>query len=194
MTDIGIDEDNQNDFLDYADMLQRAKSESENNDFLTFFSWFVRESGVLKYFLGHADSSIGIGKIEKLFDEIRKESLARTEFSFADFIQYLNILKKHNIAMNMTNALSDGVQMMTFHGSKGLEFETVYIIKSLQKRRMGAEIALPFEDFSDGATDDERRLLYVAITRAKHECYISSHILNAEGKEKNASATKSTSS
>ncbi len=188
MTDIGIDENNQNDFLDYADMLQRARSVSENEDFLTFFSWFMRESGVLKYFLGQADSSIGIGKIEKLFDEIRRESLARAEFSFTDFIQYLNTLKKHNIAMNMTNVLSDGVQMMTFHGSKGLEFDVVYIIKSLQKRKMGAEISLPFEDFSDGTTDDERRLLYVAITRAKHECYLSSHILNAEGKEKNASA------
>lgn len=188
MDDMGIDKNHQNDFLDYVDMLLRAKLKSENSDFLTFFSWFVRESGVLKYFLGHTDSSIGIGKIEKLFDEIRKESLARTEFTFADFIQYLNTLKKHNIAMNMTNALSDGVQMMTFHGSKGLEFETVYIIKSLQKRKIGAEISLPFEDFSSGSNDDERRLLYVAITRAKHECYISSAILNAEGKEKNPSA------
>jgi DNA helicase-2/ATP-dependent DNA helicase PcrA len=89
--------------------------------------------------------------------------------------------------MNITNTLSEGVQMMTFHGSKGLEFETVYIIKALQKRKMGAEIALPFEDFSDGEVEDERRLLYVAITRAKHECYISSHILNVEGKEQNES-------
>lgn len=186
--ELGINDEQVQKFTHYADFLVQAKSFSENEDFLTFFSWFVRESGVLTYFLAQADSSIGIAKIEKLFDEIKKESLARQEFGFVDFIQYLNTLKKHNIAMNMTNALSEGVQMMTFHGSKGLEFETVYIIKALQKRKMGSEITLPFEDFSDGESEDERRLLYVAITRAKNECYLSSHILNAEGKEKNESA------
>ncbi len=188
LLDIGLGKEDTKKFIDYANFLASAKSQSENEDFLSFFSWFIRESGFLKYVLEQADSSIGVAKIEKLFDEIRKESFSRKDFNFSNFIHYLNTLKKHNIAMNMTNMLSDGVQLMTFHGSKGLEFETVYIIKALQKRKVASEISLPFEDFSDGEVDDERRLLYVAITRAKHECFISSHIFNEEGKEKNASA------
>ncbi len=184
---IGVDKDTIEKFLAYADFLARAKIFSENNDFIQFFSWFLRESGFLSYILQQADSSIGIAKIEKLFDEIKKESLARQHFEFSDFIRYLDTLKKHHIAMNITNTLSEGVQLMTFHGSKGLEFERVYIIKALQKKKQGLEIPLAFDNFHHGDIDDERRLFYVAMTRAKHECFISSHIFNAEGKEQNES-------
>ena len=55
------------------------------------------------------------------------------------------------------------VDLMTAHGSKGLEFESVWII--------GAE-----EDTfpaKDGALEEERRLMYVAMTRAKRELCIS---------------------
>jgi len=184
---LGLSEEKQKQFLNFAQMLTDAKRKSENTDFISFFSWFIRHSGMLNYVLGHLDSAQGIAKVEKLFDEIKKESLARDQFEFSDFIHYLNTLKKHSIPMNMGNTMTNGVQLMTFHGSKGLEFDVVYIIKALQKRKMGSDIWLPFEDFGDGDIDDERRLLYVAITRAKHECYISSHILNQEGKEKNES-------
>lgn len=187
LADIGISDDMQEKIFSFARMLEKAKSESMNNDFVSFFSWFIRESGFLKYILGQSNSSLGITKIEKLFDEIKKESLARGTLSFEDFIIYLNTLKKHNIPMNITNMLASGVQLMTFHGSKGLEFDTVYIIKALQKSKRGNEISLPFDDFTEGGIDDERRLLYVAITRAKKECYISSYIMNEEGKEKNTS-------
>ena len=184
---IGVDDAEAEKFSSYADFLAEAKTFSENNDFVHFFSWFLRESGVLKYMLQQADSSVGITKIEKLFDEIKKESLARQDFEFSDFIRYLDTLKKHHIAMNITNTLSEGVQLMTFHGSKGLEFERVYIIKALQKKKQGSEIPLAFDSFHHGDIDDERRLFYVAMTRAKHECFISSHIFNAEGKESNES-------
>ena len=187
LREIGISESEQALFISFSQMIQRAKSESENNDFLTFFSYFIRESGFLKYILGQPDSSMGISKIEKLFDEIKKETSTRPDFSFSDFIHYLNSLKKHNISMNITNTFSRGVQLMTFHGSKGLEFDCVYIIKALQKRKIANEISLPFMDFTDGESDDERRLMYVAITRAKKECYLSSHTLNAEGREQNPS-------
>ncbi len=187
MKDLGINDVEIKKFIEYSNFLLQAKSFSENEDFITFFSWFIRESGILKYFLSQKDSQYGITKLEKLFNEIRRESYMRNEFSLGDFIDYLNTLKKHNITMNVVDINSEGVQLMTFHGSKGLEFETVYIIKALNKSKISKDISLPFDDFSDGDIDDERRLIYVAITRAKHECYISSYITNSEGKEKTQS-------
>lgn len=61
---------------------------------------------------------------------------------------------------------TDGVALMTFHSAKGLEFDTVFIIDAMEglapsKR---AKTASDFEE--------ERRVFYVAMTRAKEELYI----------------------
>lgn len=62
-----------------------------------------------------------------------------------------------------------GVRLMTIHASKGLEFHTVFIT--------GLEQGLfPHQGFgSDEGRDDEeeRRLCYVALTRAEHKLYLS---------------------
>jgi DNA helicase-2/ATP-dependent DNA helicase PcrA len=187
LKDLNISQGNIQKLIFFSKMLSLQKVSAENRDFLSFFSDCVREVGFLKYILGQANSVLGLHKLEKLFNEIKKESHSRTHFGFDDFIHYLNTLQKHGISMNITNSIAKGIQLMTFHGSKGLEFEVVYIIRALQKRAMGNEISLPFREFSDGTTDDERRLFYVAITRAKKECLISSHIFNEEGREKNRS-------
>ena len=187
LSDAGIQTDRQHLFTDFVQMLKDQKAKSEGVDVVTFFSDFVRESGFLKYILAQKNSVLGLKKIEKLFDELKKESASRTAFTLDDFVNYLITMKKHGITMNVTSTLSDGVSLMTLHGSKGLEFDTVYLVKALQKKKMGREITLPFADFDEGGTEDERRLFYVAVTRAKKNCFISSFVYNEDGREKNRS-------
>ena len=77
--------------------------------------------------------------------------------SLRGFLEYINnpINKKNN---------DDGIKMMTIHGSKGLEFDTVFIV--------GIEDG----KFPSMKSDllEEVRLMYVAITRAKKNLYMSS--------------------
>jgi DNA helicase-2/ATP-dependent DNA helicase PcrA len=187
LLDAGIQQDTIQKYSDFVEMLKNQKRLSEDIDAVSFFSGFVRESGFLKYILSQPQSVLGLQKIEKLFDELKKESGARNEFTLHDFVQYLQTMKKHGITMNITNSLSEGVTLCTFHGSKGLEFDTVYMIKALKKRKMGSEISLPFPDFDEGGIEDERRLFYVAVTRARKNCLVSSFIFNEEGREKTRS-------
>jgi len=187
LLDAGVLQERLEKYSNFVVMLKKQKRASQETDAVSFFSDFVRQSGFLKYILGHKQSVLALQKIEKLFDELKKESMARSEFTLADFVQYLATMKKHGITMNITNNLSDGITLSTFHGSKGLEFDTVYMIKALKKRKMGSEISLPFDDFDDGGIDDERRLFYVAVTRARKNCLISSFIYNEEGREKTRS-------
>lgn len=175
------------DFQKLSTFLQEAKTKSENENFLEFFSFVIRESGFLGYLLAQDNSVFALAKLEKLFDEVKKEFYARDGFGFAEFIQYLDALKKYNIRMNVSPARNAGVQLMTFHGAKGLEFDTVYIVRTLDKRKVPTEIKLPFGDFVSGETDDERRLMYVALTRARKNVLLSSYIENEEGKEKTRS-------
>lgn len=59
----------------------------------------------------------------------------------------------------------DGVSMLTIHKSKGLEFKNVFVI-GVENYIMPAKLA-------DGNIEEERRLLYVAMTRAKTNLYLS---------------------
>lgn len=187
LIDAGIIQERLENYAEFVAMLKEQKRISEDTDAVSFFSDFVRESGFLKYILSQEQSVLGLQKIEKLFDELKKEASARKEFALADFMNYLATMKKHGITMNITNSLSDGVTLSTFHGSKGLEFDTVYMIKALKKRKMGSEITLPFANFDEGGIEDERRLFYVAVTRARKNCLISSYVFNEEGREKTRS-------
>src|SRR5690606_41535183 len=58
-----------------------------------------------------------------------------------------------------------GVQLLTMHSAKGLEFDKVVVIQV---------IAGTCPSANAGNVDEERRLMYVAITRARDHLYVSS--------------------
>ena len=63
---------------------------------------------------------------------------------------------------------TDAVQLMTVHAAKGLEFDTVFI-SGLEEGRFPSELSLREHD----GVQEERRLMYVAITRAKRRLYLT---------------------
>ncbi|MFA6458857.1 MAG: UvrD-helicase domain-containing protein [Candidatus Paceibacterota bacterium] len=70
---------------------------------------------------------------------------------------------------------SDAVKLMTVHSSKGLEFDTVFIAGLEQE-------LFPFQhmdenNLSETESEEERRLFYVALTRAKKKVYLSYTII-----------------
>ena len=70
------------------------------------------------------------------------------------------------IAELKKEGLYGSVRLMTFHGAKGLEFDKVYII-------CANEGITPWKLASDERElEEERRMFYVAMTRARHELHI----------------------
>ena len=69
------------------------------------------------------------------------------------------------------NELSEGsgVNLLTVHASKGLEFTEVYIIDLMDGRFPNTKLM----GKSGGSIEEERRLFYVAVTRAKEKLYLS---------------------
>ena len=61
-----------------------------------------------------------------------------------------------------------GVSLMSIHASKGLEFEEVYIIDLMDGRFPNKTLIS-----KGGSIEEERRLFYVAVTRAKDILYLS---------------------
>ena len=71
---------------------------------------------------------------------------------------------------NMMNEKSNNVKLMTIHSSKGLEFNTVFVV-GVEKGYY--PIFHPSIKDRKKHEEEERRMFYVAITRAKQNCFIS---------------------
>lgn len=71
----------------------------------------------------------------------------------------------------------DAVQLTTIHASKGLEFPHVFLVGTEE------EILPHKESIDTDKVDEERRLMYVAITRAKKQLYISYCLKRRRGQE-----------
>ncbi len=101
------------------------------------------------------------------------------------FIEFINLHRSIGSGITSTRSASqkdNAVQLMTVHKSKGLEFDTVYIVNAVdntwgertrsRSRLIGYPENLPLAPIGD--TSDERlRLFYVGATRAKNELFIS---------------------
>lgn len=73
----------------------------------------------------------------------------------------------NQIVLNSAESTSgEGVNLLTIHASKGLEFESVYIIDLMDGRFPNFKLMA-----KTGSLEEERRLFYVATTRAKRNLY-----------------------
>ncbi|MFZ3011378.1 MAG: ATP-dependent DNA helicase [Minisyncoccia bacterium] len=167
--------------------LKELKIESNNQSFPDFFKVFLEKIGYLKYMISSVDSRIQLVKLDKFLDEIKKQNETKKNYDTTDFIYFIDSFIKYNLDIKSTDPeIIEGVSLMTAHGSKGREFEHVYIInatrKSWESRRGENNISLPIYQY-DGDIKDERRLFYVAMTRAKHTLSISFGRTDNDGKE-----------
>lgn len=81
---------------------------------------------------------------------------------------FLDFVNKYEVQNNKKRKLSviDAVNMMTVHASKGLEFEVVFVI-GLQEGQFPHN-----KNLHADSVEEERRLMYVAMTRAKKQLYL----------------------
>ncbi|MEK7502915.1 MAG: ATP-dependent helicase, partial [Patescibacteria group bacterium] len=139
---------------------------SRNLNFTDFFQKIIQESGFLANVMRRKDAVEKINKLNSLFEEVKMLARSRKNYSISDFISYLEALEKHGVLIKKTPSLKlkANVRLMTAHRSKGQEFEYVYIAGAADGHWGGG--------FGQ-SDDDERRLFYVALTRAKNGITIS---------------------
>ncbi|WP_254871013.1 UvrD-helicase domain-containing protein [Bacillus sp. Marseille-Q1617] len=123
--------------------------------------------------------------------ELIKEMLTELEGSakrfetISSFISFIDEMKaKYEEVYQDKSGESDSVSLMTIHRSKGLEFPVVFLIgaiegnlphsSALNAGKLEDKIYKESAHKESGALEEERRLVYVAITRAKEKLYISS--------------------
>ena len=129
---------------------------------------------------------LDIAVAQEFFDRMKQRAYEQPNFSLPALLSDLafyasNDYKDLRLTYDLPHLVEEGVQLLTAHKSKGLEFHTVILPNfregHWEKRRRPASISIP-EDLLFGwskeqrafeQSQDERRLAYVAMTRAKNE-------------------------
>ncbi|HKW51110.1 MAG TPA: ATP-dependent DNA helicase, partial [Candidatus Eisenbacteria bacterium] len=119
--------------------------------------------------------------IVKFFSIVRSFEKVALSDRVALFLRHLDAIQEYgeDPAVAEIDAASDVVQVLTIHKAKGLEFPAVYLVQLAAERfptrYRSQALALPAErspgdgSESDSHREEERRLCYVALTRAREE-------------------------
>lgn len=144
-----------------------------------------------RYMLQSADKYHLVSVLTALYDLMVNESLIRPKLSLSDFLSALDGLKemKVAIAINELESSPDNcVNLMTAHGSKGLEFDHVFMAKCNDGQRgvkwpggqntrgsfsYPPSLSAKASNEKELKEQEDRRLFYVAMTRAKKELHLS---------------------
>ncbi len=126
-------------------------------------------------------SVLAIGRLLRFVSTWQEEE---PEASLADFIAYLDVFQETGGDLEATAALPadiDGVQCMTVYQAKGLEFEAVIVPRLVEGQfpdERSEDLIIPVELLRQRPPDEfviaeERRLCYVAMTRARRHLVLA---------------------
>lgn len=132
----------------------------------------VKSSGIISDAMNDhsAESLSRVDNVQELLKAIHEFSESKKTDGVAEFVSLPEFLSEVSLLTDQDTEKDDNgekVTLMTIHAAKGLEFKTVFIV--------GMEEQLfpsPYAE-SPREMEEERRLFYVAITRAETNCFIS---------------------
>jgi DNA helicase-2/ATP-dependent DNA helicase PcrA len=152
----------------FATIIKSFRIAAENKDAFEAASLIAKNSGILKDL--HADKSIeGMSRyenVQELLNAIKEfvDHPEREDKTLSSFLQDVALLTDED----RSNKDEDAVTLMTIHSSKGLEFSYVFVV-GLEEELFPSQMMLS----SRADLEEERRLFYVAITRAKKKLFFS---------------------
>ncbi len=174
--------------------MEELITEVPNVTLQQLFEDVIQKAGIVNYVLQQPNKIELLQQLTAFFDFIKEETSRNTMLQLSGLISTIDLMEKEGLAisMNSTTGTDAGVNLLTAHGSKGLEFEYVFIAGTSsgnweKKRKPGGGYKFPptlFASKAKGSDAEElRRLFYVAVTRAEKHLVISYSKYKADGKE-----------
>ncbi len=158
---------------------------------------FLEETEILKNLINASDETVErqTKNISKFFDKLKSYEVTHPDanlFNVVDWLDLLQELGESPTAADIDWGETDAVNILTVHSAKGLEFPVVFLVNLVSQRfptierreqipipeKLIKEI-LPTGNFH---LEEERRLFYVGMTRAKDKLYLTAANYYGEGK------------
>ncbi len=156
----------------FRQLIEGWQLRAEQDDAYVLGHSIIKESGMSKEIYGSSNPE-DLSRQENLeeflnsmqdFVETRREEGRENELRLADFLQEVALLTDADRGKEEVSSVS----LMTIHAAKGLEFTTVFVV-GLEENIFPSPMCVN----SMRELEEERRLLYVAITRAEKHCILT---------------------
>ncbi|HEV7781608.1 MAG TPA: PD-(D/E)XK nuclease family protein, partial [Chitinophagaceae bacterium] len=174
--------------------IEELMKDVPNTTLQTLFEAIIRKAGVLAHIMQSPDKHWQLQVLSGLFGFVKEETHRNPFLDLQRLVNLIELMEREDISLPLVQVSGSekGINLLTAHGSKGLEFRYVFLAGCNasfweKKRKPGGGYKLPDTLFSSqpAANDDEelRRLFYVALTRAEQHLYLSYSKFKNDGKE-----------
>jgi DNA helicase-2/ATP-dependent DNA helicase PcrA len=190
-------------------VLEKLISDVPNVTIQQLLENIIRETGILQYIMQSPEKVWLIQVLTAVFDFVKEESRRDPSLQLQGLVSIFELMEKEGIPLPIIQVSGNdrGVNLLTVHGSKGLEFEYVFFAGCNAgfwegKRAPSSGYKLPDTFFPSLLAEERgdsnpalhkkdaeelRRLFYVALTRAEKYLYISYSRYGNDGKEREPS-------
>ncbi len=149
----------------FADMINDCVEKSHELSIKETFDYCMKESGYVEGLaLDAATYTDRLANINELSNNLQRYTEENDEPSLTGFLEEVALMTD----LDSMNAEADKAIMMTLHSAKGLEFNNVFIVGMEEGVFPGMQAV-----YNPAEIEEERRLAYVGITRAKKQLYLT---------------------
>ena len=193
---IGISEPEK--IVQTAELIEHWIQQIPNVTLQVLIETIYTESNILHEALKGNDTAWQLQILNTLLDFVKEESVKTPEIDLKEFLRMVDKMLYSNVQIPIQKIThnAEGVHFLTGHSSKGLEFEYVFILNATQQnwiksRRNTNQYSIPPNitlASRESDVEDDRRLFYVAMTRAKSHLNISFATRNDKDKDVEAAS------
>jgi len=166
----------------YLSILADCYREVENMPLDRLFVYIADQFSYLSYLNSLTNNYPSISQFYNLFAYLKSYQQTHPKAHLDDFTKRLGLLLANNLSIPQTFVPSDdsAISLMTVHSAKGLEFEHVFIINctdglwgnSRARNTLPLPLGIISTNLDNDQNEEDRRLFYVALTRAKKQIYL----------------------
>lgn len=169
---VAINTGAKNKISDFVTMIKSFSAQLDKMDAHSLAQEIARSSGILKELYNDKDKGPEeverYQNIEELLAGIKEFTVSQAEDASKSLSEFMMDVALLTDADQDSEEDRNHVTLMTIHSSKGLEFPHVYLV-GLEENLFPSQMSLN----SRSDLEEERRLFYVAITRAEESCTLS---------------------
>ena len=156
-----------NKLKEFCEMIKSLSAVAEEISMSELLAQLLEKSGYRLSLMSDADpkNADRLQNVDEFVNTVKQYELENEEASLSAFLEEIALVSD----IDSMNDSEDKVTLMTVHSAKGLEFEKVFLIGLEENIFPGSQSIYGGES----EIEEERRLMYVAITRAKRELTIS---------------------